>query len=366
MGNIILYIVAFFFVIGGIDYFFDNRFNFGRYFEDGIKTMGPLAISMTGILSVTPLLVKGLEKVLVPISKSTGLDPSIFTSSIIAVDMGAYNMAVDLSTGKFVNFSGILMASILGCTLSFTIPFALGVVKKESIEALSKGMVCGIITIPIGLLIGGLLLRIEIWTLIFNLTPIIMLSLVLSLGIIYKPNMCIKLFSILGKVILLVSMCGLIIQGIYSISSYELLKDVMPLKDTVLIVGKIGLFLGGAYVMLEFIQRVLKKQLEWLENLFNTSSNNITIFIGSLASAIIVFSSFDKLDYKGKVICSAFSVSGAYVLGGQLGYVASVESNMINIYIVTKLVSGILAIFLAIFLLHREEKNKKLEIGKSN
>ncbi|MBD7912612.1 ethanolamine utilization protein EutH [Clostridium cibarium] len=363
MGNILLYIVTFFFVIGVVDYFFNNRFKYGQYFEDGIKTMGSLALSMIGILSITPLFVKGLQSAVVPILKNIGLDPSIFTSSLIAVDMGAYNMAVDISTtDKFVEFSGILMASILGCTLSFTIPFALGVIKKESMEALSKGIVCGVITIPIGLFCGGLLLRIDILTLIFNLTPIIILSVALSLGIMYKPSLCIKIFSIFEKIILLISIVGLALQGVYSISSYEILNDMMPLKDTILIVGKIAIFLGGAYVMLEFIQRALKKQLGFLEKRLNMSSKNITVLIGSLATAIIVFSNFEKLDYKGKIVCSAFSVSGAYVLGGQLGYVAGVEPDMINIYVFTKLISGILAIAFAIFLLHREENIRKKRI----
>ncbi|MDS0528117.1 ethanolamine utilization protein EutH [Clostridium sp. SHJSY1] len=357
MGNILLYIVTFFFVLGAVDYFLENRFNLGKYFEDGIKTMGSLALSMIGILSITPLLIKGLEKILVPFSKSVGLDPSIFTSSFIAVDMGAYNMAINLSESDgFIKFSGILMASILGCTLSFTIPFALGVIKKEFIGALSKGIVCGIITMPIGLLIGGLLLKINIWVMLLNLTPVIILSILLSLGIMYKPDICIKLFGILGKVILFISICGLIIQGIYSISSVELLKDIMPLKDTILIVGKIALFLGGAYVMLEFLQRSFKIQLEWIGKKINISGQDTTILMGALASAIIVFSSFDKLDYKGKVICSAFSVAGAYVFGGQLGYVVSVEPSIINIYIFTKLISGILAVLLAVFILRKEER----------
>lgn len=357
MGNILLYIVTFFFVIGAIDYFLGNKFNLGKHFEDGMKTMGSLGLSMIGILSISPLLADGLEKVVVPILSSTGLDPSILTSSFIAVDMGAYNMALDLSrTNEFVKFSGILMSSILGCTLSFTIPFALGVIKRESIGALSKGIVCGIITMPIGLLVGGILSNINIWALLFNLIPVIILSIVLSLGILYKPDICSKLFSAFGKVILFISISGLIVQGIYSISSVELLKDIMPLKDTILIVGKIALFLSGAYVMLEFLQRVLKNQLDWVGKKFNMSRNNTTILLGALASAIIVFSSFDKLDYKGKVICSAFSVAGAYVFGGQLGYVASVEPNTINIYILTKLISGVLAVLLAIFILRREEK----------
>ena len=75
-----------------------------------------------------------------------------------------------------------------------------------------------------------------------------------------------------------------------------------------------------------------------------------------MASAIIIFDSFEKLDYKGKVICSAFSVGGAYVFGGQLGYVAGVEPSMLNVYVITKLLCGIIGVIIAIIFLKYENK----------
>jgi len=59
---------------------------------------------------------------------------------------------------------------------------------------------------------------------------------------------------------------------------------------------------------------------------------------------------FNKLDNRGKVICSVFSVSGAYVFCGQLAYVITEakEIAVIYIYIIVKLISGLLAIALAL------------------
>ena len=53
-------------------------------------------------------------------------------------------------------------------------------------------------------------------------------------------------------------------------------------------------------------------------------------------------------------------MSGAYVLGGQLGYVASVEKEYMILYIFVKILSGILAIIFALFILRREDKNRKV------
>lgn len=360
MENLLLYIVVFFFIIGAIDYFEGNRLGIGASFQDGIKTMGPLAISMVGILTLTPLLSAILEKNLSPLAARLGLDPSIFPSSLIAIDMGGYNVALDLSNShSFAIFSGILMASILGCTLSFTLPLALGLVNDKYMESLTKGFLCGIVTIPVGLLIGGILLNIDIKELLLNLLPIIILSLILSIGIIFRPRLCVVIFRAIGRIIVFVSTIGLIIQGIYSITGIKIVEEVMPLQDALYIVGKIAIFLGGAYVMLNCLQKVLKKQINYLGKSLGVNGESISSFIGSFASAIIVFTNFDKLDERGRVICSAFSVSGAYLLGGQLGYVASVEKEYIGLYIFIKLLSGILAIIFALYILKREEKNKK-------
>lgn len=359
MENLLLYIITFFFILGAIDYLQGNRFRLGEGFERGIKTMGPLAISMVGILSITPLLSSTIYNVINPISEKLNINPSIFSSSLIAVDMGGYNIASNIEgTSEFVIFSGILIASILGCTLSFTLPLALGLVKEKYRDSLTKGFLCGIVTVPIGLFIGGLALRIELRSLFNNLLPIILISIILSIGIIFIPEICMFIFNCIGKTIVFISILGLIIQGIYSIVGIKIVDNIMPLQDALYIVGKIAVFLGGAYVMLDFIQNMFGSQFDKLGKRIGVNSNTISSFIGSFASAIIVFDNFSKLDEKGRVICAAFSVSGAYVLGGQLGYVASVEKNYMLLYIFIKVLSGVLAIIFALFILKREEKKK--------
>ena len=54
------------------------------------------------------------------------------------------------------------------------------------------------------------------------------------------------------------------------------------------------------------------------------------------------------MDRKGKVLNAAFSVCGAYVVGGQLAFVSSLtDSHQTAAYIICKLTAGILAIALA-------------------
>ena len=359
MGNIVLYIIALFFLIGAIDYIEGNRLEVGKSFEEGIKTMGPLAISMVGILSLTPVFSELLSKFLVPMARRISLDASIFAGSLIAIDMGGFNLSKDLASSIEVgNLSGILMASILGCTISFTLPLAIGLVKKENLEFLFKGILCGIITLPIGIFVGGIMLRVSFKELIYNLIPVILIALVLVLGIVFMTSKIIFIFQCIGKGINFLSILGLVIQGVKSICGITLLDNLMPLEEVLTIVGKIAIFLGGAYVMLEIIKKCLKRFLEKLSDKSNMNISSIAALIGSLASAIVVFTNYDELDDKGKVICAAFSVGGAYVFGGQMGYVSSVAPEILIIYITVKLLCGILAIIFAIIFLNYENNSK--------
>lgn len=349
MENLILYSISIFFLIGAFDYIIGNKLKLGKYFEDGIKTMGPLAISMVGILSLTPVITKGLELFLIPLSYKIGIDPSIFISSLIAVDMGGFNISQNIAiTNEMARFSGILMASTLGCTLSFTLPLAIGIIKKESKKELFIGIVFGIITLPIGLLIGGLMLNISFTIIIINLLPIIFIAIILSIGIFYFNDITIKILNIFSKVIFFISIIGITIQGVQSISGIVIFKNLMPLDEVLYVVWKIAVFLGGAYVLLEVIKRALNSKLNFLSKKFNLSENSIVAFLGSLASAIVVFSKFEDLDSNGKILCTAFSVGGAYVLGGQLGFIASEAKEIITIYITTKLICGFLAVIVCI------------------
>lgn len=356
MENIVLYIVAIFFLIGAVDYVCGDKLKLGSYFADGIKSMGPLAIAMVGIISLTPVITEVLNIVLVPVADKIGIDPSIFISNIIAIDMGAFNIAENIALSKeMIYFSGVLMASMLGCTLSFTLPLALGIIKKENRQQLFIGMLFGIISLPFGLFIGGLLLKIPINIILINLIPIIIISILLSIGILYCENKIIFIFNILGKGILWLSIIGLSLQGIQSISGVMIFKNLMPLQEALNIVGKIAIFLGGAYVMLEVLKRLLENPLDRLALKSGVNKNSIAAFLGSLASAIIVFVNFEELDDKGKILCSAFSVGGAYVLGGQLGFVASEATEIIGIYIFIKLFCGFLSVLIAILYIKKKE-----------
>ncbi|WP_066895923.1 ethanolamine utilization protein EutH [Clostridium nigeriense] len=349
MEKIMLYIVGIFFIIGIIDYIFGGKLKLSKGVEGGIQSMGSLALSMIGILSITPIISDALTKYIIPLLSKSFIEPSIISSSLIAVDMGGYKIAEAIGRGNSeIYFSGILISSILGCTISFTLPLALGIIKEESIDILCKGVLCGIVTVPIGLFIGGILLKMSIINIFISLLPILVISALIIIGLYKMPSKMIIYFKALAKFIFIIGLIGLGLQGIKSITGIELVNNLLPLEEALTIVGKIAIFLAGANVMLEVIKLIFKNNIKRLEKKLGINSASVTALIGSLASAVIVFTDFDKLDDRGKMICSAFSVAGAYVFGGQLGYVATEAKEIVLIYILVKLICGFLAIVLAI------------------
>jgi ethanolamine transporter len=349
MEKIMLYIVGIFFVVGILDYIFGGRLNLSRGIESGIQSMGSLALSMIGILSITPIISDFLTRYIIPLFKDSFIDPSIISSSLIAVDMGGYKIAEAIGrSSEEIYFSGVLISSILGCTISFTLPLALGIIKEEDIDILCKGILCGIVTLPIGLFIGGILLKMSILKVLQGLLPIMIISVAIIIGLYKIPTKMIKYFKALAKFIFIIGLVGLGLQGVKSITGIALVKNLLPLEESITIVGKIAIFLAGANVMLEVIKLTFKSKIKELERKLGINSASVTALIGSLASAVIVFTDFDKLDKRGKLICSAFSVAGAYVFGGQLGYVVTEAKDIALIYILVKLISGFLAVLLAL------------------
>ena len=158
MEKLMLYIISIFFIIGILDYILGNKLKLGSRLIDGIQSMGSLALSMIGILSITPIITDILTNNIVSLLKKDIIDPSIISSSFLAVDMGGYKIASSISNNEsMIYFSGILIASIVGCTISFTLPLALGIIKEKDIDLLCKGILCGLITLPVSLFMGGIL-----------------------------------------------------------------------------------------------------------------------------------------------------------------------------------------------------------------
>lgn len=362
INEIIIYIMVFFMVLGAIDKCIGNKFGLGEKFEEGFMAMGSLTIAMVGVVCLAPVLADILKPVVVPVFKALGADPSMFATTLLACDMGGYPLAKQLAgSAQAASFSGVILGSMMGPTIVFTIPVALGIINKEDHKFLATGVLAGIITIPLGCLAGGLAAGFGFTMVIKNLVPIIIFAALLALGLWKAPEKMIKGFTGFGKGVVAVITVGLAAIIIETLTGVKVIKGMAPLSEGINIVGAIAIVLAGAFPMVYVITKVFSKPLMKLGSLLGMNDISAAGMVASLANSIPMFGMMKDMDDKGKVINVAFAVSAAFVFGDHLGFVAGVEKGMIFPMIVGKLVGGIAAVALACFIASKTVASSKAE-----
>ena len=104
-----------------------------------------------------------LKPIIVPLYQLVGADASMFATTLLACDMGGYPLAMQLAGNDAIgNFAGLILGTMMGPTIVLTIPVALSIISKKDRPYLGAGVLAGLITVPIGCIVGGLLM---------NLTP---------------------------------------------------------------------------------------------------------------------------------------------------------------------------------------------------
>ena len=347
MGNIILYIMVLFSIIGGVDKLLGNRRGLGEKFDEAFRSVGSLTLSMVGIIGLAPFISQILSPLLMKLSNLTGADPSIFISSILASDLGGYTSSIELGQNqKIAEFSGLILASTMGATISFTIPIAVNLIPKNDFDYFAKGILAGIITIPLGMLIAGITMNIPLDTIIINLLPVIILSIIIGFGLFKYQARTLHIFNLLGRTIVVISTLGLLISILDFILGIKLISNMIPFEEAFIIVGKTAVMISGAYPLFYFISNKLGKYLNVLSSKLGINEFSTLGLITSLANAIPTMGIYGSMDNKGKVLNAAFMVSGAFAFGGQLGYVSSISKEIITPFLLAKLSAGIFSIIL--------------------
>ncbi len=338
-------------VIGALDKILGNRFGYGKKFEEGFMTMGPLAISMLGAVSLAPVIAEVLKPVIVPIYTFLGADPAVFPPTLLANDMGGYSLAIKLAQTKEAGlFAGLLLGAIMGPTFSFTIPVALGIIKKEDHEFLAKGVLAGLVTIPLGAFIGGIVAGFDLMMIIHNLIPIIIVSGTVATCLWFIPEKVIKVFTLFGQLVIALITLGTAAIILETLTGLVLIPGMAPISEGIQIVGSIAIVLAGAFPMVYFIQKTCKKPILKLGDFLGINHISAIGMLSSLAHSIPMFGIFKDMDDKGKVLNVAFAVSGSFVLGSHLGFTAGINEEMIVPVMVGKIVSGITAVIVASFM----------------
>lgn len=203
INEIIMYIMMFFMLIAAVDRILSQfggsaRFlgKFGKsiegsggQFEEGFMAMGALGLAMVGMTALAPVLAHVLGPVIIPVYEMLGANPSMFAGTLLACDMGGFFLAKELAGGDVAAwlYSGLILGSMMGPTIVFSIPVALGVLA-------------GIVTIPIGCIAGGLVamysgvqingqpVEFTFALILMNMIPVLIVAVLVALGLKFIPE----------------------------------------------------------------------------------------------------------------------------------------------------------------------------------
>ena len=366
INSVIMLIMMIFMLVGAIDKIRGNKLGYGEKFEDGFNAMGGLAMSMAGVVAAAPVLSMLLGPILKPIYGIFGASPAMFATTLLACDMGGYPLAMQLAGDDIAigNFAGLILGTMMGPTIVFTIPVALGIIKKEDRSYLGAGVLAGMITIPIGCIVGGLMMNtlapeyhLGIVTILQNLIPVIIIAALIVIGLWVAPGPMIKGFNVFGTGVTIV------ITALTAIAVFEQITGIMfpifyimvenpadgsrGLDSGLLTCGLIAIVLIGAFPMVEWITRTFGKPLQKIGAALGMNEQASAGMVANLANNIAMFNIMGEMNPKGKLLNVAFSVSAAFVFGDHLGFTAGNNPDMIFPVIVGKLVAGVTAIIVA-------------------
>ena len=297
IGTFVIYIIMACAVAGAIASIRNADEGLGKEFREGIYAIGPIFIPVAGIMASIPYLSEFVRVLVGPLFSAIGADPAIAATTIIAVDMGGYQLADALAQTR----DGWIMASVVGymagATIIFSIPVGLAMLQKSDHKYMALGIMSGILSVPIGVFITCALLAVSgmevrptvatadpetmhaiglgFGTIIVNLLPLIVFCGAIALGLRFAPDAMITGFLWFGRIMY----AGITLVLVFSIVEYftgffstviggwgfdPIIADEADQFRALEIAGYIGIMLAGAFPMVYLLTKYLAGPMEVL------------------------------------------------------------------------------------------------------
>lgn len=354
MDQAILYLLAFSALLGGMDRILGNRFGLGKKFEEGFYLLGPTALSMAGILCLAPLFSHLLSSALANIFRPLGLDPAML-GGLLAVDMGGYSLAQELALDSAVgNFAGVCVASMLGCTLTFTLPIGMGMLKGDAQDDFARGLLFGLISIPAALLVGGRMCGLSFRSILHQSLPIVLLCGLILLGVWKKTKRTLRIFTGVARCISMLATLGAMLGAFEYLSGLSLIPHLAPIEESMAVVSAIGVALLGSLPLSRLLEIALKRPLAWLSRKTGMNSVSVAALLMGMVSVLPAIAQIKDMDRRGRIVNAAFMVCAASALAAHLGFVAGVDRSMLGALLISKFTGGILGALIALFFTRRD------------
>ena len=359
--NFLSIIMLGFAILGGIDRIFGSRLKLGTEFEKGFYVLGDMGLSMVGMIVLAPYLAELLSPLFNWFYTNLGIDPSIIPATLFANDMGGAPLAKEIAKNESIGmFNALVVSSMMGATVSFSIPYALSVVKKELHKEMFLGFLCGIATVFVGCFVVGLMLQIPFLMLVINLLPLIIFSAIIVLGLLFVPNITVKIFKAIGFIIKGIITVGLLIGMFEFLTDFKILPVSADIKEGAVICFNAAIVLSGAFPFMKVISMLINKPLEKIGNKMGINSTSSLGIVSSIVTNVTTFKMLNDMDKKGAVLNSAFAVSASFLIGGHLAFTTAFDSSYGLYVVLAKLISGVCGLGLAMFIYNRTTKSNKI------
>jgi len=364
-SEILMWIMAIGALIGGIDKIIGNKFGLGEKFEEGFNAMGALALGMVGMVCLSPVLSNVIAPIISPILSAIGSDPAIF-GSILPNDTGGYSLALSLAQNQEAGlYSGLIVASMLGSTVTFSIPVGLNLIAKKETPYFAKGLVICMITIPIGSIVGGFMAGYNAMMVIMNTIPVFIIAVILIIGLKFAPNKTMKGCLYFGNVVVVVITVGLVAAAFEYMTGIVLIPGMAPIEEAMNMIETIAVVLLGTFPVLHLLTKILDKPLTAIGTKIGMDAVSTAGMIFSMANSIPVFKTMSDMTSKGKIINIAWMVCVAGALGDHLGFTAGVHPEAILPVVLSKIIGGIVAVILTLVLVKdtsaEDAESKRIE-----
>ncbi|MCD8066101.1 MAG: ethanolamine utilization protein EutH [Oscillospiraceae bacterium] len=358
VSTVITGIMAVFFVLGAFDRLFGNRLGMGAEFERGFGLAGPTALSMLGLTVLAPALARVLRPTLGALFALIGADAAMLPGMLMSCDIGYPISAAMSDDVRIAEFGGLVVGSVMGFVVSFTIPVACGLISKDDYRPFSTGIMAAYILDPLACFVGGIAMGLPAGTVLINLVPVIIIAAVIVLGLFFVPEIAIKAFRWFSKLLMAVITVGLVLGALESMLGLTIIEGLSPISDGFKTLGTVVLSLSGSLPFLYVMRKALKKPLDALGKRVGLNDVTVLSMIIAITSLVPGYSRYGEMNLRGKVVYAAFSASAGCALGAHLGFTSSMNSEVVAPMLLAKALAGVFALLSSAFFARRIFKDE--------
>ncbi len=420
IGAVVISIVMLCAIAGAVASLRDDEKGLGKEFLEGLHAIGYIFVPVAGIMASIPFLSELVSFLLGPAFSAIGADPAMAATSIIAVDMGGYQLADRLAQSRESWIQAMIAGYMAGATIVFSIPVGLSLLEKRDHKYMALGVMSGLLSIPFGVLVSCLLmmwlqpsirtvvatnasadytLRMTLPTILRNLAPLTAFVCLLALGLRFIPDLMIRGFMVFGRILnalIILILVASIVQYFTTIfygnglltllfGSWgfdPIIADFDQIEASVKagrgvkaeevtraleVAGYIGIMLAGAFPMVYLIKKFLAKPMEKVGEFLGLDAVGAAGILAAAANILAMFRLVREMKPKDKVVNIAFSVCAAFLFGDHLAFTANFQPNLLVPVMAGKLTGGVIAMVLAYKLsVPKALEMEKLELEKAN